>query len=241
MEIHMNTADNLEQFLPILRTASIFSGMSDSEILSVLHCMGAFVSDKEKDSYLLRAGDMTSTMGLLLSGSAIVIQEDVWGHRNIMAQILPGQTFAEPFAASNGTALNISVVVTKDCSLLYLDIHRILGVCPSACEHHTHLIQNLISVLAKKLLLFNEKITHMSKRTTKEKLLSYLSAEAQRQGSLSFDIPYDRQQLADYLCVERAAMSAELSRLQKQGLLTTNKNHFILQSVPDDVNADILS
>ena len=184
---------------------------------------------------------MTSTMGLLLSGSAIVIQEDVWGHRNIMAQILPGQTFAEPFAASNGTALNISVVVTKDCSLLYLDIHRILGVCPSACEHHTHLIQNLISVLAKKLLLFNEKITHMSKRTTKEKLLSYLSAEAQRQGSLSFDIPYDRQQLADYLCVERAAMSAELSRLQKQGLLTTNKNHFILQSVPDDVNADILS
>ena len=218
----MNTTDYLEQFLPILRTASIFSGMSDSEILSVLHCMGAFVSDKEKDSYLLRAGDMTSTMGLLLSGSAIVIQEDVWGHRNIMAQILPGQTFAEPFAASNGTALNISVVVTKDCSLLYLDIH-------------------LISVLAKKLLLFNEKITHMSKRTTKEKLLSYLSAEAQRQGSLSFDIPYDRQQLADYLCVERAAMSAELSRLQKQGLLTTNKNHFILQSVPDDVNADILS
>ena len=174
----MNTTDNLEQFLPILRTASIFSGMSDSEILSVLHCMGAFVSDKEKDSYLLRAGDTTSTMGLLLSGSAIVIQEDVWGHRNIMAQILPGQTFAEPFAASNGTALNISVVVTKDCSLLYLDIHRILGVCPSACEHHTHLIQNLISVLAKKLLLFNEKITHMSKRTTKEKLLSYLSAEA---------------------------------------------------------------
>jgi len=81
----------------------------------------------------------------------------------------------------------------------------------------------------------------MSKRTTKEKLLSYLSAEAQRQGRLSFDIPYDRQQLADYLCVERAAMSAELSRLQKQGLLTTNKNHFILQSVPDDVNADILS
>ena len=211
----MNTADNLEHFLPILRTASIFSGMSDSEILSVLHCMGAFVSDKEKDSYLLRAGDTTSTMGLLLSGSAIVIQEDVWGHRNIMAQILPGQTFAEPFAASNGTALNISVVVTKDCSLLYLDIHRILGVCPSACEHHTHLIQNLISVLAKKLLLFNEKITHMSKRTTKEKLLSYLSAE-------------------------RAAMSAELSRLQKQGLLTTNKNHFVLQSVPDDESANVL-
>lgn len=122
----MNTTDNLEQFYRFLGQLLFFGHVRFRNIICIT-LYGAFVSDKEKDSYLLRAGDMTSTMGLLLSGSAIVIQEDVWGHRNIMAQILPGQTFAEPFAASNGTALNISVVVTKDCSLLYLDIHRILG------------------------------------------------------------------------------------------------------------------
>ena len=109
-----------------------------------------------------------------------------------------------------------------------LNINRLLTVCPTACTHHNRLIRNLVSVLAEKVLQFNEKITHMSKRTTREKLLSYLSSESIRQGSLSFDIPYDGQQLADYLCVERAAMSAELSKLQKEGLLTTQKNHFEL-------------
>ena len=100
--------------------------------------------------------------------------------------------------------------------------------CTTACDHHQKLIRNLVSVLANKILLFNDMVTHISKRTTREKLLSYLSAESLRQGSLSFDIPFDRQQLADYLCIDRAAMSTEISRLQKEGLLKTNRNHFEL-------------
>ena len=103
-----------------------------------------------------------------------------------------------------------------------------ISSCPTACDHHQKLIRNLVSVLANKILLFNDKITHVSKRTTREKLLSYLSAESIRQSSLSFDIPFDRQQLADFLCVERAAMSVELSKLQKEGLLVTKRNHFEL-------------
>ena len=98
----------------------------------------------------------------------------------------------------------------------------------TACDHHQKLIRNLVSVLANKILLFNDKITHVSKRTTREKLLSYLSVESIRQSSLSFDIPFDRQQLADFLCVERAAMSVELSKLQREGLLVTKRNHFEL-------------
>lgn len=109
-----------------------------------------------------------------------------------------------------------------------LNIKRLLIACPTACDHHQKLIRNLVSVLANKILLFNDKVTHISKRTTREKLLSYLSAESLRQGSLSFDIPFDRQQLADFLCVERAAMSVELSKLQKEGLLITKRNHFEL-------------
>ena len=112
-----------------------------------------------------------------------------------------------------------------------LNIHRLLTVCPTVCQHHNRLIRNLVFVLAQKVMQFNEKITHMSKRSTREKLLSYLSSEALRQGKRSFDIPYDRQQLADYLCVERAAMSTELSKLQKDGLLVTNRNHFELISI----------
>lgn len=222
----------MKQYLPILRTTSIFAGMPDTEILSVLDCMGAAVSSHVKDSYILRVGDTTDSMGLLLTGSAFVIQEDIWGHRNIMTKICPGETFAEPFAASRGAVLNLSVTACEDCCILNLNVGRILTVCPSACGYHTHVIQNLVSVLAKKLLLFNDKISHMSKRTTKDKLLSYLSLEAQKQGKLSFDIPYDRQQLADFLCVERAAMSVEISKLQKEGLITTRKKHFTLHLTP---------
>ena len=129
--------------------------------------------------------------------------------------------------------LGVSVVADGDCAYLLLNIVRLLTVCPTVCEHHSRLIRNLVSVLARKVLLFNDKITHMSKRTTREKLLSYLSAESVRQGKLSFTIPYDRQQLADYLCVERAAMSAELSKLQREGLLRTCRSHFELTAVTE--------
>ena len=109
-----------------------------------------------------------------------------------------------------------------------LNVKRLLVTCATACDHHQKLVRNLVSVLANKILIFNDKITHISKRTTREKLLSYLSSESIKHSSLSFDIPFDRQQLADFLCVERAAMSVELSKLQKEGLLKTNRNHFEL-------------
>ncbi len=171
-------------------------------------------------------------MGLVLSGSTLVIQEDLWGHRNIMSRCAVGDFFGEPYAATPESVLNISVVADEDCQILLLNISRLLTTCATACDHHNRLIRNLVSVLARKILIFNDKITHMSKRSTREKLLSYLSSESIRHGSLSFDIPYNRQQLADYLCVERTAMTVELSRLQKEGLLKTNRNHFELEGLP---------
>ena len=221
----------MKKYLFILKNCPFFSGMSEEEILSVLNCIDAKVVWKEANEYILRAGDSTRDMGLVLKGSVLVVQEDLWGHRNIMSKIEEGDFFAEPYAATPGSVLNINVITCSHCEIMMLNISRLLSVCPTACEHHNKLIQNLVAVLAGRVLLFNEKITHMSKRTTREKLLSYLSSESIKQGKLSFDIPYDRQQLADYLCVERAAMSVELSKLQKEGLLKTKRNHFELCEV----------
>lgn len=218
----------MEKYLPILKVSPFFKGLSDSEILSVLHCVNATTISKKRNSYIFRAGDSTEVMGLVVSGSVLVIQEDLWGHRNILSKCCAGDFFGEPYAASPGSVLNISVIADEDCEILYLNVQRLLVSCPVACEHHQKLIRNLVCVLANKLLIFNDKITHVGKRTTREKLLSYLSAESVRQSSLSFDIPFNRQQLADYLCIDRAAMSAELSKLQKEGLIKTNRNHFEL-------------
>lgn len=223
----------MEAYLLILKNSPFFAGMTEQEILSILKCVNAALVSRKNAEYILRAGESTSCTGLVLSGSVLVIQEDLWGRRNIMTKLQPGDFFAEPYAATPGSVLGVSVVADGPCRYLLLDVSRLLTVCPTACAHHNRLIRNLISILAKKALLFNDKITHMSKRTTREKLLSYLSSESVRQGKLSFTIPYDRQQLADYLCVDRAAMSAALSRLQKEGLLKTNRNHFELAAVPE--------
>ena len=218
----------MKQYLFILRNSPFFQGMTEEEILSVLHCVNAVVQHKKKDEYILRVGDSTESMGLVLRGSVLVLQEDLWGHRNIMHRIGPGEYFAEPFAATAGSVLNVSVVADEDSEIMMLNMERFLKTCPHACAHHGRMVRNLVSVMARRVLDLNEKLTHMAKRSTREKLLSYLSAESIRQGKLAFTIPYDRQQLADYLSVERAAMSVELGKLQKEGLLKTNRNHFEL-------------
>ncbi len=219
----------MEKYLPILRNSPFFKGLTDNEILSVLHCVEAAIVSKERDSYIFRAADTTEVMGLVVSGCVLVIQEDLWGHRNILAKCRVGDFFGETYAANPGAVLNISVVADEDCEIIFLNTRRMLVTCPTACGHHQKLIRNLVSVLADKILILNDKITHVGKRTTRDKLLSYLSAESIRHSSLSFDIPFDRQQLADYLCIDRAAMSTEISKLQKEGLIKTNRNHFELK------------
>ncbi len=218
----------MKKYLPVLRGCPFFKGLDDDEILSILHCVNASAISAKQGSYIFRAGDSTEVMGLVVSGCVLIIQEDLWGHRNILAKCQTGDFFGEPYAAGSGAVLNISVAADEDCEILLLNVKRLLSTCPTACGHHQKLIRNLVSVLANKILILNDKITHVGKRSTRDKILSYLSTESIRQASLSFDIPFDRQQLADYLCIDRAAMSTEISKLQKEGYLKTNKKHFEL-------------
>ena len=218
----------MEKYLPLLQKSPLFAAMAPEQILSVLYCVGAHRKEVGTGEYILHAGSETHSMGLLLSGYALAVQVDLWGERNIMGKIIPPNTFAEPFAATPGAVLNVSIVASVPSTVLLLNIQKLLTTCSEACPQHALLIRNLVSVLARKNLQLNDKITHMSKRRTREKLLSYLSSQSLRCGSLEFDIPFDRQQLADYLCIERSAMSAELSRLQKDGLLETERSHFRL-------------
>ncbi len=177
---------------------------------------------------MLRVGDSPESVGLVLSGSVFIIQEDYWGNRNIRARTAPGQLFAEAFACVSGAVMDVSVVADEDSAVMWLNVGRLLHTCPTSCSHHSRMIRNLLSDLAANNLRSNEKLTHVSCRTTREKLLSYLSAEARRQGRPEFSIPFNRQQLADYLSVERSAMSAELSRMQRDGLITADKSRFKL-------------
>lgn len=218
----------MEKYLAIIQKASVFDGLAEAEITSALHCLSAATMHFQKGVYILHAGASPEAVGLLLSGSAYVVQEDFWGNRNIRAQIQPGQIFAEAFACIPGAVMDISVTAAEECTVMWLSVQRILHTCPTACAHHSRMIRNLLSVLAANNLRINRKLTYLSQRTTREKLLAYLSDEARRHGATSFTIPFNRQQLADFLSVERSAMAAELSRMQRDGLIRTHCSAFTL-------------
>lgn len=219
----------MKDFLPVLRSSPLFSGISAEEASAMLSCLQAEKKDFPKEAFLLHAGDTAESIGLILSGSILVIQEDIWGNRNILSKAGPGQTFAAAYACAPGSVLNVNVFAETLVTALFLNVKRILNVCPSACTHHSRIIRNLLSDLAEKNLRFSEKLTHMSQRTTRDKLMSYLSAEAQRLGTYEFDIPFSRQQLADYLGVERSGLSLELGKMRSEELLDFHKNHFALK------------
>lgn len=219
----------MKQYLEKLEQSPLFRGMASEDMEKVLRCLSATVERYPKNHFVLREGAAVRRMGVVLSGQVYVIREDFWGNRDILAKVVPGQLFAEAYACCPGTALRVSVVTEGEAAeVLFLNVQRVLTTCPSACPCHNRLVGNLLSILAGKNLLLNGKLSHVTRRTTREKLLSYLSAESQAQGSESFDIPFDRQQLADYLAVDRSAMSKELGRMRDEGLLQFQKNHFTL-------------
>lgn len=219
--------------IEIIKKCSLFLGMTDEGVTEITDCLSAGKKTYPKGSCILRAGSCTDSAGLVLSGSVLIVQEDFWGNRNIVAGISVGDMFAESFACTPNAVMNVSVFADTPCRVLWLNIRKLLEN-EENCVHKNRLIMNMLTELSEKNLRFSEKLSHMCKRTTREKLLSYLSSVSQKKGGKAeFDIPFSRQQLADYLSVERSAMSAELGRLRDDGLIDFNKNHFILHLSED--------
>lgn len=220
----------MKEFLPVLRSSVLLSGISEEDLISMLACLDVKTKSYPKDAFLFHAGDTAESIGLVLSGTVLIIQEDVWGNRNIISKAAPGQTFAAAYACAPGSVMDVSVSAETPVTVMFLNVNRVMHTCPSACARHSRIILNLLGELAEKNLRFAEKLTHIGQRTTRAKLMSYFSAEAQRLGRCEFDIPFSRQQLADYLAVERSGLSLELGKMQREGLLEFHKNHFILKA-----------
>ena len=219
----------MEAYLTLLKKTCLFSGINDEDISTMLNCLSARIASYQKEEFILHTGDLVDQVGMVLSGSVLIIKEDFWGNRSILSEISPGSLFAETYACIGTTPLEVSTVASSDCQVLFLDFQKLLTTCSSACHFHTRLIHNLLSTLAQKNRILTKKLEHMSQKTTRDKLLSYLSAESLKAKSPSFTIPFNRQQLADYLSVDRSAMSSELGKLKKEGILDYNKNTFLLK------------
>lgn len=212
----------------------LFHGCTQQEIESLLECMSARTVEFSKGSYIHRVGDRVSSIGLVLSGSVYIENDDVWGNKSILDTVQPGQVFAESYACTPGAVLMINVVAAENCRVLFMDVGRMLNVCGNSCRFHSRLIRNLLETASRKNLNLSWRIFHTGAKTIRGRLLSYLSYQASGQGKREFDIPFNRQQLADYLSVDRSALSAELGKMRSEGLLDFHKNHFVLKVSEQD-------
>jgi len=218
----------MDKYISILRKTRLFSGVGEQELTSMLGCLEARCCKYKKGSYVLRQGEYLDSITVLVEGRLHIQQNDYWGNRSIISVIDVGEMFGEAYAAPDSGAVLNDVVAVEDSTVIYFNVRKILTVCSSACKFHAAVVQNLFFAISEKNRRLMGKLGHMSRRTTREKLISYLSEEAKRQNSSSFSISFNRQQLADFLSVDRSAMSNELCKMRDEGLLIFEKNRFSL-------------
>lgn len=202
-----------------LTQTSLFSGISQADLSALLSCLAAVERRYSNGAVILAEGEPTQWMGLVMEGRAIISCADVWGKSSILGFAEPGAVFGEAYACVPGEALLISVCAAEETRVLFLNVGKLLTVCGNACPFHARLIRNLLSISAGKNLQLSRRIFHTTPKSIRGRLLSYFSECAKKSGSLTFTLPFNRQQLADYLGVDRSAMSSELSKMQRDGLI----------------------
>ncbi len=218
----------MKEYVSVLKKTKLFAGVGEEEISAMLSCLSARMQIYKKGEYVLRQGTHLSDITILVEGALHIQKDDYWGNRSILGHIEVGEIFGEAYVAPESGVLINDVVAIEDSAVIFFDVKKIITTCPSACQFHTRVVQNMFFTISEKNKKLVQKLDHMSKRSTREKLLSYLSEEAQKQNSSTFTIPFNRQQLADFLSIDRSAMSNELSKMRKEGLLDFEKNCFRL-------------
>ena len=211
-----------------LRESALFADVGEEELKKICDCLSMREKAVKKDSFVFQAGDDVRYVYLILYGSMHIISEDFWGNRSIIETMNANVLFGEAYVFASRKHQLVSVIAAEDSVVLEIDPEKLVATCPKACLCHAQLIRNTLNIVSEKIVRLTEKLEHVTRHTTREKLLSYLSEYAKKEKTNSFIIPYSRQELADYLCVDRSALSHELSKLRNEGLVRYHKNQFKL-------------
>ena len=218
----------MEKYFEIFKQCPLFAGIKNSDLKALIDCLKATQRSYKKNEFILSAGEAFRSVGIVLSGDVHILQEDYWGSRTILAHISPGGLFGEVLPCAEVDKSPVSVIAAEEAEVLFINYKRMIKTCSSVCSCHQAIIENMMRLLAQKNIMLLQKMEIVTHRTTRARLLAYLSAQAVKNSKNHFTIPFNRQQLADYLSVERSSMSAELARMQADGLIITNKSDFEL-------------
>jgi CRP-like cAMP-binding protein len=218
----------MEKYAPVLKTCPLFAQIAEPELRELLNCLRAARSVFGKNRFILREGDSPQALGVVLSGRVHIVQADYGGNRFILAQMEAGELFGEAFVCAQAAKLPLSVVAAEKSEILLLNYRKVVAVCAQSCSFHVRLIKNMLRILADKNIALTQKVKHITRRGARAKLLSYLDAQARQAGGPCFAIPFNRQELADYLAMDRSAMCNELSKMRRENILRCRRNHFEL-------------
>ena len=218
----------MKKYFEVLRRCRLFDGIAEEELLAMLGCLKGTVRRYEKNQTVIAEGAPPAGIGIVLSGAVQVVRVDYYGNRSILTEVGPSQMFGESFACAEVKIMSVDVVAAEACEVMLVDATRMLHLCSNACEFHNRMIYNLMKIVATKNLMFHQKLEILSKRTTREKLMTYLLQQAKLANSQRFTVPFDRQELADFLEVDRSGLSAEIGKLRKEGILESRKSEFVL-------------
>ncbi len=217
-----------------LKKTALFRGVSAEEISAMSGCLNVRVRTFERGETILRSGDTVRDLGVVVSGSVHIVRDGYWGDENLMSVMGPGNVFAENYACMRDVPLDVNVFAADDTCVAFLNVQRVSQTCSSVCPFHQRLSENLINEIAHKNLNLSRKMSYVVQRSTRKKVMAYLSSVAMEQGSPKFEIPMNRQELADYLAVDRSALSTTLGKLKSEGVISFSRNHFELkQALPD--------
>lgn len=213
-------------YLSTLKNSELFNNMLEDDILKSLTCLKGRVKKYNKNDIIYSSGSEINNIGIVLNGSILITKDDIMGNRNILTTISQTGLFAETFVCSNIKYIPVTVIANEDCEILFIQFKQLTEVCESNCSFHNKLIQNMLSIIASKNILLNNKIEILSAKTTRDKLMAYFNMQITRNNSNTFTIPFSRDALADYLNLNRSSMSRELSKMRNEGIIQFNKNRF---------------
>ena len=206
----------------------LFDGIQPEERKAMLDCIGYHTGTFRKGDIVAFEEENMKHIGIVLSGSVDMVKEDLWGNSTMLVRVRKNEVFGETFACGSDNLSVVTFLVSEDAKVLFLPFNRVMHSCTMACQFHQKLIENMVRVIADKNRDLMRKVEVVSKRTIREKLLTYLSIHAQTQKMRYFEIPLGRVELAEYLCVDRSALTRELVKMKEDGLIDYDKNCFRL-------------
>lgn len=209
----------------------LFSHITDSE-WKELECSGCIrCRHFPKNTAIFHMGDLIQEIGIVLTGSVNIETIDFWGNKSLLSNISPGEIFAESYALCKEPIM-VSAVAAEGSEILLINFMQVTKYSETGCSWASRLMQNMLQISLHKNLLLSSRIFCTTPKTIRERLLIYLSKESAKAKSTTFRIPFNRQQLADYLNLDRSALSKELGKMRNERILDFRKNQFTLFHTP---------